>query len=240
MCLQVASNLRNSIDAWNKGTNRWLRIMVYERVRSHSTALTYGLSALWHGFYPGYYLTFASGALFTFGARAVSLDWKCPFGNLCIILSGFFFLSKLRILWWSCGVTKLNRIRNDRITVKLSRRIIYSNAGTVEFLVDKENKFFFIEINPRLKMAHTLKELITGLDIVQSQIKIAHCMSLTCAKNHNYRVIILSFYSVIVSTGRYPYINSIVLARLSVESLKVSLFLSCTCVMIVLMSSKVI
>lgn len=68
---EVASNLRNSIDAWNKGTNRWLRVMVYERVKSHSTALTYGLSALWHGFYPGYYLTFANGALFTFGARAV-------------------------------------------------------------------------------------------------------------------------------------------------------------------------
>ncbi|KAI5713201.1 hypothetical protein M8J75_014468 [Diaphorina citri] len=67
----VASNLRNSIDAWNKGTNRWLRVMVYERVKSHSTALTYGLSALWHGFYPGYYLTFATGALFTFGARGV-------------------------------------------------------------------------------------------------------------------------------------------------------------------------
>lgn len=68
---EVASNLRNSIDSWNKGTNRWLRVMVYERVSAHSTALTYGLSALWHGFYPGYYLTFATGALFTFGARAV-------------------------------------------------------------------------------------------------------------------------------------------------------------------------
>uniref|UniRef100_A0A8D8PMQ1 Lysophospholipid acyltransferase 1 n=1 Tax=Cacopsylla melanoneura TaxID=428564 RepID=A0A8D8PMQ1_9HEMI len=72
---EMATNFRNSIDAWNKGTNRWLRVMVYERVQSHSTGLTYGLSALWHGFYPGYYVTFASGALFTFGARAGETTW---------------------------------------------------------------------------------------------------------------------------------------------------------------------
>lgn len=54
------------------GTNRWLRMIVYDRVNKYATVLTYGLSALWHGFYPVYYLTFASGALFTFAARTVS------------------------------------------------------------------------------------------------------------------------------------------------------------------------
>lgn len=53
------------------GTNRWLRMIVYERVNNYATILTYALSAVWHGFYPGYYLTFASGALFTFAARTV-------------------------------------------------------------------------------------------------------------------------------------------------------------------------
>lgn len=55
------------------GTNRWLRIVVYDRVRKYPTALTYALSALWHGFYPGYYMTFASGALFTIAGRTVRL-----------------------------------------------------------------------------------------------------------------------------------------------------------------------
>lgn len=50
----------------------WLRRVVYERVDKYPTVLTYSLSALWHGFYPGYYITFANGALFTFAARAVS------------------------------------------------------------------------------------------------------------------------------------------------------------------------
>lgn len=54
------------------GTNRWLRMVVYERVNKYATVLTYALSAVWHGFYPGYYITFASGALFTFAARTVS------------------------------------------------------------------------------------------------------------------------------------------------------------------------
>lgn len=48
-------------------------MMVYERVTKYSTVLTYALSAVWHGFYPGYYLTFAGGALFTFAARTVSV-----------------------------------------------------------------------------------------------------------------------------------------------------------------------
>ncbi|XP_017772737.1 PREDICTED: lysophospholipid acyltransferase 1 [Nicrophorus vespilloides] len=68
---EFGTNLKESIEAWNIGTNRWLRMIVYERVDNYATMLTYGLSALWHGFYPGYYLTFANGALFTFAARSM-------------------------------------------------------------------------------------------------------------------------------------------------------------------------
>lgn len=64
-------SLRDSIEQWNKGTTRWLRMLVYERAPRFRTVLTYALSALWHGFYPGYYLTFMSGALFTFASRSV-------------------------------------------------------------------------------------------------------------------------------------------------------------------------
>lgn len=48
--------------------------MVYERVpKKHGTILTFALSALWHGFYPGYYLTFATGAIFVTAARKVKI-----------------------------------------------------------------------------------------------------------------------------------------------------------------------
>ncbi|XP_015593100.1 lysophospholipid acyltransferase 1 isoform X5 [Cephus cinctus] len=68
---ETSLSLKDAIEQWNKGTNRWLRMIVYERVKKNGTILTYALSAIWHGFYPGYYLTFASGALFTFASRAV-------------------------------------------------------------------------------------------------------------------------------------------------------------------------
>jgi len=49
----------------------------------------------------------------------------------------------------------------------------YRNAGTVEFLVDKDGQHYFMEVNPRVQVEHTITEEITGIDIVQSQIHIA-------------------------------------------------------------------
>lgn len=69
--LQGGLSLRDSIDNWNKSTNRWLRFIVYERTNRFGTILTYCLSAMWHGFYPGYYITFFGGALCTLASRAV-------------------------------------------------------------------------------------------------------------------------------------------------------------------------
>ncbi|XP_015431977.1 PREDICTED: lysophospholipid acyltransferase 1 isoform X2 [Dufourea novaeangliae] len=66
---EMSLSLRDSIEHWNKGTNRWLRSVVYERVKHNKLIFTYALSALWHGFYPGYYLTFANGAFFTLVSR---------------------------------------------------------------------------------------------------------------------------------------------------------------------------
>jgi pyruvate carboxylase len=58
--------------------------------------------------------------------------------------------------------------------IKIGRAAGYENAGTVEFLVDDETgTFFFIEVNPRIQVEHTVTEVVTGLDIVRSQILIA-------------------------------------------------------------------
>lgn len=62
-------------------------------------------------------------------------------------------------------------ILNDAI--KLAKGVGYRNAGTAEFLVDLENRYYFIEINPRVQVEHTVTEEITGIDIVGSQIRIA-------------------------------------------------------------------
>jgi len=57
--------------------------------------------------------------------------------------------------------------------VKLTSAAKYKNAGTVEFLVDSENRPYFIEVNPRIQVEHTVTEEVTGIDVVQTQIRIA-------------------------------------------------------------------
>jgi pyruvate carboxylase len=62
-------------------------------------------------------------------------------------------------------------ILND--AVKLAKSVKYRNAGTAEFLVDQQNRYYFIEINPRIQVEHTITEEITGIDIIAAQIQIA-------------------------------------------------------------------
>lgn len=57
--------------------------------------------------------------------------------------------------------------------VKLAKAIPYSNAGTIEFLLDKNQKFYFLEMNTRIQVEHPITELTTGMDLVAEQIKIA-------------------------------------------------------------------
>ncbi|CDH10124.1 Pyruvate carboxylase 2 [Zygosaccharomyces bailii ISA1307] len=71
-------------------------------------------------------------------------------------------------------------VRNAILTdaVKLAKVAGYRNAGTAEFLVDNQNRHYFIEINPRIQVEHTITEEITGIDIVAAQIQIAAGASL--------------------------------------------------------------
>lgn len=62
-------------------------------------------------------------------------------------------------------------ICND--AVKIAKAVNYRSAGTVEFLLDAKGDHYFIEMNPRIQVEHTITEMVTGVDIVQAQIKVA-------------------------------------------------------------------
>jgi acetyl-CoA carboxylase, biotin carboxylase subunit len=64
------------------------------------------------------------------------------------------------------------RKQMGKVAVEAAVAVGYTNAGTVEFLVDKDKKFYFLEMNTRLQVEHPVTELVTGLDLVQMQILI--------------------------------------------------------------------
>jgi pyruvate carboxylase len=73
----------------------------------------------------------------------------------------------------STGLKTETRENLYKYALAITRHVNYSCAGTVEFLVDKDENIYFIEVNPRVQVEHTITEEITGVDIVRSQILIA-------------------------------------------------------------------
>ncbi|MCF6266518.1 MAG: pyruvate carboxylase [Desulfuromusa sp.] len=73
----------------------------------------------------------------------------------------------------SLHLTKKKREELCGLALKIAKVVDYINAGTVEFLLDKEQNFYFIEVNPRIQVEHTVTELVTMRNLVQAQIRIA-------------------------------------------------------------------
>jgi acetyl-CoA carboxylase biotin carboxylase subunit len=65
------------------------------------------------------------------------------------------------------------RERMGSVAVKAAQAVDYTNAGTIEFLVDKDENFYFLEMNTRLQVEHPVTEMVTGVDIVAEQLRIA-------------------------------------------------------------------
>lgn len=70
------------------------------------------------------------------------------------------------------------RQRMGAVAVRAAQAVKYENAGTIEFLVDKDKNFYFLEMNTRLQVEHPVTEWVTGIDIVKEQIRIARARQL--------------------------------------------------------------
>ena len=65
------------------------------------------------------------------------------------------------------------RKKMGEVAVKAAKAVNYENAGTIEFLLDKDKNFYFMEMNTRIQVEHPVTEMVTGLDLIKEQIKIA-------------------------------------------------------------------
>ena len=68
------------------------------------------------------------------------------------------------------------------VAVRAAQAVNYVNAGTIEFLVDKDKNFYFLEMNTRLQVEHPVTELVTGVDIVKEQMRIARGRSFVTSR----------------------------------------------------------
>ena len=71
------------------------------------------------------------------------------------------------------------RRKMGEMAVRAAQTVGYENAGTIEFLLDKHNNFYFIEMNTRIQVEHPITEMITGIDLIKEQIKIASNLPLS-------------------------------------------------------------
>ncbi len=83
----------------------------------------------------------------------------------------------------SPALTPELRKEMGEVALRAANAVNYNNAGTIEFLLDKNNNYYFIEMNTRIQVEHPITEIITGIDIVKEQIRIANGEKLGYGQN---------------------------------------------------------
>ena len=76
-------------------------------------------------------------------------------------------------------MTKENRAKIGAAALKLAAAVGYTSVGTVEFLMDEDGSFYFMEVNTRIQVEHPVTELVTGIDLIKEQIRIAQGLPLS-------------------------------------------------------------
>ncbi len=80
----------------------------------------------------------------------------------------------------SCALDEKLRKKMGKMAVQIAKAVNYHSAGTVEFLLDSDKNFYFMEMNTRIQVEHPVTEIITGIDLIEQQIRIANDEELKC------------------------------------------------------------
>ena len=72
-----------------------------------------------------------------------------------------------------CALQKEQAEKMGEMAVRAAKAVHYVNAGTIEFLLDPSGEFYFMEMNTRIQVEHPVTEMVTGIDLIQEQIRIA-------------------------------------------------------------------
>ena len=76
-------------------------------------------------------------------------------------------------------ISPVLRERLGDTAVRAAKAVGYENAGTIEFLVDRSGEFFFMEMNTRIQVEHPISELVSGVDLIREQIRVAAGLTLS-------------------------------------------------------------
>lgn len=80
-------------------------------------------------------------------------------------------------------ISEKTRQKMGEAAIKVAKSVNYENAGTIEFLYDKHGDFYFMEMNTRIQVEHTITEMVTGIDLIKEQFKIASGEKLAFSQN---------------------------------------------------------
>jgi len=83
----------------------------------------------------------------------------------------------------SVRVDEVLRRQMGEMAVAIARTVKYRNAGTIEFLMDESGKYYFMEMNTRIQVEHPVTEMVTGIDLVKEQIRVAAGLPLSFTQN---------------------------------------------------------